>query len=85
MCFQIPLVMEDIPKMAVTTPFSLYEFTQMPINLRNATQSFQRLMDQILIGLPFIYAYIDNILIASRTSQTLHQIFQRLSKFGLKN
>ena len=39
----------------------------MPFGLRNAAQTFQRFMDQVLRGFSFAYGYIDDVLVASKT------------------
>ena len=54
----------------------------MPFGLKNAAQTFQRLMDTVLQGLDFTFGYIDDILVASRNMtehrKHLRQLFQRL-------
>ena len=61
---QIPIEPSDL---AITTPFGLFEFQRMPFGLRNAAQTFQCFMDQVLCGLDFCCVYIDDVLIASHT------------------
>lgn len=65
---QVPMTEEDIPKTAITTPFDLSKFTRMPFGQRNAAQTFQRSIDQVTRGLPFVFAYIDNIFGGERKS-----------------
>ncbi|GFN92154.1 Gag-Pol polyprotein [Plakobranchus ocellatus] len=84
---QIPMAPSSIPKTAVVTPIGLWEFLRMPFGLKNAAQSFQRLMDGILRDIPFAFVYLDDILVASCSSQEhaqhLEQLFKLLSANGL--
>lgn len=83
----IPVASEDVPKTAITTPFGLFEFTRMPFGLRNAAQTFQRFINEVVKGLDFVFAYIDDILVASKTEEEhknhLKLLFNRLSDFGV--
>jgi hypothetical protein len=84
---QIPVHPNEIQKTAITTPSGLFEFPPMSFGLRNAAQTFQRFMDDILRGLDFCFAYVDDILVFSRSHEDherhLRAIFGRLQTYGI--
>ncbi|GFV78501.1 hypothetical protein TNCV_3478161 [Trichonephila clavipes] len=59
----------------------------MQFGLCNAASTFQRFVDEVLRGLNFVYAFIDDILVASSSEaehiEHLRLLFQRLDQYGL--
>ena len=49
--------------------YQLYHWKFLLFGLKNAHAEFQRVMDQVLSGLPFVWCYIDDVIIFSRTPQ----------------
>ena len=66
---QVALEPSAVPKTAVITPFGLFEFLRIPFGLKNAGMTFQCFMHWLFNGLDFVFIYIDNILIASKSRQ----------------
>ena len=84
---QVQMDENSVPKTAVTTPFGLFAFLRMPFGLRNASQTFQRMMNEIFSDLDFIFVYIDDLLIASHSHEEhllhIRIILERLAKHGI--
>ena len=94
--FQLPIAKEDIPKTTITTPIGAFEYMRLNFGLCGAAQSFQRFIDCVLRNLKSkdsqndvtLFAYIDDIIIASEDEEThkkdLEALFQRLAEYNLK-
>ena len=65
----IPLDNSSIPKTAFNSPFRKYEYVKVPFRLTQAPAYFQELMRGILKDFPFAIAYLDDIIIFSKTPQ----------------
>ena len=87
---QIPVNPRDIPKTAFSTPHGTFEYIKMPFGLKNAPATFQRAMDQVLVGATstFVKVYMDDLLVYSQTEGDhfthLQLVLQALRAAGLK-
>ncbi|XP_066980073.1 uncharacterized protein [Macrobrachium rosenbergii] len=69
---------------AFITPFGLSEYKVLPFGMTNAPSTFQSMVHEVIRGLEGVYAYLDDIVIASNTwdehLKTLKELFRRLLK-----
>ena len=56
-------------KAAFTSPFVKYEYVKVPFGLAQAPACFQELMTGILKDFNFAIAYLDDIIIFSKTAE----------------
>ena len=53
--WQVPVGLWLRAKTAILTPFGCFQFTVMLFGIKNAGSTFQRMIDTIITGLPYIY------------------------------
>ena len=87
--YQMGMTPRATERSAFVTTKGLYEFQRMPFGLCNAPASFQRMIFQVfgdMIGAG-VYAYIDDIVVFSRTFEEhvelLTEVLKRLEKHNL--
>ncbi len=77
----------DKSKTAIITTFGLFEFLCLSLDLRNTESTFQRKMDWVLAGLPFVFIYLDDIIVASKSlehhEKDVEEVFRHLLSAGL--
>ena len=83
----IPLDKPSIPKTAFNSPFGKFKYVKVPFGPAQAPPYFQELMTGILKDFSFAIAYLDNIIIFSKTPQEhlshIHMVFKKLKSANL--
>ena len=85
-----PMVLseESRPKSAFVSAYGKWEFKRCPFGLAQAPAYFQRLVNEVLSGLPFAFGYLDDILVFSPDMEThlkhFRSLFKRLRSADLK-
>ena len=83
----ISLDKSSIPKTAFNSPFGKYEYIKVPFRLAKAPAYFQELMTGILKDSSFAIAYLDDIIIFSKTPQEhfshIRMVFEKLKTANL--
>jgi dUTPase len=88
--WQVEVEQSDKEKTAFSTGEGLWQFRVMPFGLTNAPATFERLMEQVLTGLPWTVClvYLDDIIVHANSFQEelrhLTEVLNRLRSANLK-
>ncbi|XP_045462161.1 uncharacterized protein LOC123672192 [Harmonia axyridis] len=88
--WQIPVHPDDRDKTSFITPFGTYRFKRMPFGLKNASASFQRMIDRVRRSRPnlLVLAYLDDLVLLSVSTEQhitdMKELFQTLAKYNLR-
>ncbi len=85
--WQVPLSDQAKEITAFCTPQGLFQYKKMCFGLKNAPATFQRMINEVISGIPNCEAYVDDLIVYSNTwsehVQTLRQLFDRLAEANL--
>ena len=80
--YHMALSEKSRPKSTFVSSFSKWEFKRCPFGLAQAPAYFQRLINEVLLGLTFAFGYLDDILVYSPDMEThlthLRRLFMKL-------
>ena len=83
---QVP-VCEDLRKyLTITTHKGMFCYNRLPFGITSAPSIFQRIMDQVLQGLPNVHCFLDDILVTGKDDahhlENLKAVLNRLEQLG---
>ena len=85
--YSIPVRPADKHMLTIATPLGNFQYNFLPMGLATSSCYYQRLMNEVVAGLPNVFAYLDDIIAMSQTkeqhAQLLDKLFERLKVHGL--
>ena len=85
---QLKLDEESKKYVVINTHKGLFRYTRLPYGISSAPSIFQKAMESLLQGIPYVTVYIYDILITSKTEadhlKSLEEVLRRLAKAGLR-
>ena len=86
--FNMQVAPWDRNKLAFIANGRIYTWTVVPFGAKNAPPFFQRIMDALLLDLPFVELFLDDIIIFSETIEQhlehIQQVFNKLNQINVR-
>ncbi len=79
---QIPVEEKSSKLLCINTHRGLYKFDRLVFGIKVAPAIFQQVMDTILGGFDFTFAYLDDIVISSKTENTYTRFSHKYRNLG---
>ena len=72
----------------IATHLGNFQYQRLPFGVKSAPGIFQSIIDNMLAGLPFAVAYLDDVIVVSKTPEEhrkhLEEVFRRIEQFGFR-
>uniref|UniRef100_A0A672GZN6 ribonuclease H n=1 Tax=Salarias fasciatus TaxID=181472 RepID=A0A672GZN6_SALFA len=85
---QVPVNEESKKYLTITTHKGMFCYSRLPFGITSAPSVFQKIMDQVLQGLPNVHCFLDDILVTGKDDahhlENLDAVLHRLEQFGLR-
>lgn len=82
---QVPLDELSKKYLTLNTHKGLFQFNRLPFGVASAPSIFQRIMENVLQGLPGVCIYVDDILVSGKTPEEhLRNLLKHLEEAGLR-
>ena len=85
---QISVEENSLKLLCINTNRGVFKFKRLPFGITVALVIFQEVMDTMLDGLDFAIAYLDDIIIISKSKEQhrehVRRVFSRIQEFGFK-
>ena len=85
---QLPLSSESQKYCVISTHRCLYAYTHLPFGVSSAPAIWQRVVEQIVAGIPDIICYFDDLLISGANQaehdERLREVLMRFEKYGVR-
>jgi Reverse transcriptase (RNA-dependent DNA polymerase) len=85
---QLKIAEESQKYFTINTPFGLFRYTRLTYGIASAPAIFQRVMEEILKGIPKVCVYLDDILATGRcieeAQEVLEVVLRRLREYNVQ-